>query len=506
RRIAGVAVRVRSTPLAAASTARTACVAARTTRTGATGAATGRLAAVRFARTARTVGVAMAAGSGVDAVGDVPGAERRRILRSRARLAATRVLSRLARTFRLERLVELLGRGLAADGEAAMGLLAAASATVLAHVVETAQLAAFVGGVMAADITLGAMAAHVHGRFGGLALADHRLQRQCRWRAVFQAELLAQRLDAFGRQFLRMSTQQRLRQLDAAVLDALQATDLATLRFPQAAHFAVAAFLEQYAEPVVRIGTADAFDLVELRRAVVQRHAAAQTVGDLVRHAVLAFGRTHAAHVFARDFVRGMHHRVGQLAVGGEQQQAGGVDVQAADGDPARALERGQRLEDGRAAFGILARGDFAFGLVVHQHPGRLAQRAGDEGLAVDLDAVAALDARPQLRDFAVDLDHAIGDALLERAARTQPGLGQDLVQALLQAGGGSLGLGTLGGQLARGLVLGVAHSVSSSCSFSLSSVPPAMAMSPTGMASPLSLAAALLLSSSNDSCGSSSP
>src|SRR5690606_33089160 len=121
--------------------------------------------------------------------------------------------------------------------------------------------------------------------------------------------------------------------------------------------------------------------------------------------------------------------------------------------------------------------------------------------------AVAALDARPQLRDFAVDLDHAIGDALLERAARTEPGLGQDLVQALLEAGGGGLGLGALEGQLARGLVLGVAHSVSSSCSLSLSlsSAPSAVAMSPMGMVSPLSLAA-LLLSSSNDSCGSSSP
>src|SRR5690606_201118 len=119
RRIAWVAVRVRGTPLAAASTG-TACVAARATRTGATGAVPGRLAAVRFALTARTVGVAMAAGAGVDAVGDVPGAERRRVLRSRARLAATRVLSGLARTFRLECLVELLGRGLAADGETAM--------------------------------------------------------------------------------------------------------------------------------------------------------------------------------------------------------------------------------------------------------------------------------------------------------------------------------------------------------------------------------------------------
>src|SRR5690348_18063118 len=34
-----------------------------------------------------------------------------------------------------------------------------------------------------------------------------------------------------------------------------------------------------------------------------------------------------------------IYQRVGQLAVGGEQQQAGGVDVQATHGDPARRSE-----------------------------------------------------------------------------------------------------------------------------------------------------------------------
>src|SRR5690606_17301103 len=108
---------------------------------------------------------------------------------------------------------------------------------------------------------------------------------------------------------------------------------------------------------------------------------------------------------------------------------------EATDRDPARALERRQGFEDRRAAFGILARGDFAFGLVVHQHPRRFAQRAGDKLATVDIDAVAALDRHAGLRDFAVDLDQAIGDALLERAARTEAGLGQHLVQALFEPG-----------------------------------------------------------------------
>src|SRR3546814_14209113 len=49
----------------------------------------------------------------------------------------------------------------------------------------------------------------------------------------------------------------------------------------------------------------------------------------------------------------------------------------------------------------------------------------------VDFDAVAADDAHAGLRDLAVDLDQAVGDALLERAARAEAGLGQHLVQAL---------------------------------------------------------------------------
>src|SRR5690606_22098125 len=196
------------------------------------------------------------------------------------------------------------------------------------------------------------------------------------------------------------------------------------------------AFLDRHLEPLVGIGAADALDLVELRRAVFQRDAAAQAVDDLFRHGLLALGRAYAADVFAFDLERGVHHRVGQLAVGGEQQQAGGVDVQAADRDPARALERGQGLEDGRAALGIFAGGDFAFGLVVDQHARRIGQGAGDEDLAVEFDAVAALDAHSGLRDLAVDLDQAVGDALLQRAARAQAGLGQHLVQAFFQAPG----------------------------------------------------------------------
>src|SRR4249919_793387 len=384
--------------------------------TAAASAATRTLVAVRLLG-ATVFRIAMPGRAGLDAFGHVPGTERGGI--------AFRQRTRTLFLALLERLLRLLRRHFAADGQAAVRLLAtAATAAVFAHMIEAAQFAAFVSGVVAADVTLRAGAAgEVDGRLGRLALADHRLQRQRRRRIALEAEFTAQRFDLLGGEFLRLAAQQFARQRDLAVAHALEAADLAALRFPQAAHFAVAAFLHHDAEPVVpallrHVATADAFDLVELGRAVFQRDATGEAVDEVVRHHVLAFRCAHAADVFAVDFERGMHQRIGEFTVGGEQQQAGSVDVEAADRDPARALEHRQRLEHGRTPFGVFARGHFAFGLVVHQHAGGFGQRGRDKDLAVDLDLVAAGDALADRGGFAVDLHQSVGDALFQRAAR----------------------------------------------------------------------------------------
>src|SRR3546814_19309393 len=74
------------------------------------------------------------------------------------------------------------------------------------------------------------------------------------------------------------------------------------------------------------------------------------------------------------------------------------------------------------------------------------------------VDAGAASDAHAGLRDLAVDLDQAVGDALLQRAARAQAGLGQDLVQALFQPrGAGGAFCAALQGKLAA-VVRGIPH------------------------------------------------
>src|SRR3546814_11005439 len=99
----------------------------------------------------------------------------------------------------LERVRRLLGRGFAADGEAAVRLAPATATAVFAHVVEAAQFAALVRGAVAADVAVRAvLAADLHGRLAGLALADHRLQGQDR-QSVVSGKRVAECVDLGGR-------------------------------------------------------------------------------------------------------------------------------------------------------------------------------------------------------------------------------------------------------------------------------------------------------------------
>jgi 8-oxo-dGTP diphosphatase len=62
-----------------------------------------------------------------------------------------------------------------------------------------------------------------------------------------------------------------------------------------------------------------------------------------------------------------MHHCIGQFTVRGQQQQAGGIDIQPSDRHPARPLHPGHVVEYGRPAVGVVTGCDFTFGLVVNQ-------------------------------------------------------------------------------------------------------------------------------------------
>ncbi len=114
----------------------------------------------------------------------------------------------------------------------------------------------------------------------------------------------------------------------------------------------------------------------------------------------------------------------GERAVGGEQQQAFGVEVEPPDRDHARQLRR-QRLEHGLAPLRILVAGDEALRLVVAPEPRQ--SRLG-ERLAVHRDDVPRRhDDGRRGQHLAVDGDAALTDPRLGVAARAEPRMGDGL-------------------------------------------------------------------------------
>ncbi|MNM95050.1 hypothetical protein D3C81_1074750 [compost metagenome] len=127
-----------------------------------------------------------------------------------------------------------------------------------------------------------------------------------------------------------------------------------------------------------------------------------------------------------------MHQTVGQLTVCGEHQQAGGVDVQATDVDPAAFFRPWQAVEHGRTAFRVVTGADLAVGLVVHDHPaGGLGGLLALDQLAVDGDGVVQVDALTEGGGNAIDLDPALADPGLDVTARTHTDTGENFLQFL---------------------------------------------------------------------------
>src|SRR5690606_1461752 len=123
-------------------------------------------------------------------------------------------------------------------------------------------------------------------------------------------------------------------------------------RAEHALYLAVLAFLQGDSEPHIR-----ALNLVELR---FDGPVADAFDLDAVPEPVEFFLRDLApgAHAVApRPARRGQFEQAGKLAVIGEEEKPLRVDVEAADGDDAGHMLR-QALEDGRAAFRVLRRGD----------------------------------------------------------------------------------------------------------------------------------------------------
>ena len=150
-----------------------------------------------------------------------------------------------------------------------------------------------------------------------------------------------------GVEFQRLPALHARRHRDRAVARADQAADREAERLEQAPHLAVAAFLQHDVIPVVALPSPPpSSTFSHLRRTVLELDA-----GRAAPAAARRVERAHHAHrVFALDLVARMHHPVGELARVREQQQALGVEVEAADRDPLAVADVRQLLEHRRAA------------------------------------------------------------------------------------------------------------------------------------------------------------
>ncbi len=183
-------------------------------------------------------------------------------------------------------------------------------------------------------------------------------------------------------------------------------------RLDQAAHLAVAAFLQHDVIPMIGALSAAVLECLDLGRAVLELDARQQRL--------LLFRRERADdphRILALDLVTRVHHLVRELAGIGEQQQALGVEVEAPDRDPLAVADVGQLLEHGGPPFGIVARDDLARGLVVHENARARLGKANLHELAVDAHFVTGSDLLTHVGGLAVHGDPAGEDKLLHRAA-----------------------------------------------------------------------------------------
>ena len=111
-----------------------------------------------------------------------------------------------------------------------------------------------------------------------------------------------------------------------------------------------------------------------------------------------------------------MHQGVGQLAIGGEQQQPRSVEIKPANGDPAPGLDLRQAFKNRTPTLWIFAAADLAGGLVIENAAGLL-RRDRLQGLAVDADAVAFAYTVAQRGTLALNLHPALLDPAFHFAA-----------------------------------------------------------------------------------------
>ncbi len=168
--------------------------------------------------------------------------------------------------------------------------------------------------------------------------------------------------------------------------------------------------------PVVVTFTAAILNIFKMRRAIFKHDFCFQLSEDLLSHRAVDANR-----ILTLNFIRWMHQAIGQFTVGGEQQQAAGIDIKTTDADPTCTTGLGQMIKNGSTAFGITACADFAFRLVIHDDTRffLLFLTHGDT-LAVYMDPVARLHPVTQGAGIAINLDSTLFDPAFDFTARTK--------------------------------------------------------------------------------------
>ena len=214
-------------------------------------------------------------------------------------------------------------------------------------------------------------------------------------------------------QLLELALAQTIGNDQAAKAYSLQAADGEVLRLPQTAHLAVTTLKYTDVEPVVNAGATGVNDVGEAGHAIFKLHTV-----EKIFYFLLSDLAHHAHGIFALNGVGRVHQAAGQLTVVGEQQQAGGVQIQSADGNPALAFEPWQLIEYRRAAFFVHTAADFAFRLVISNHPAHTRSVGIQfDDATVHGDDVGQGCAIAQAGFATVDADAAIGDPALHLTA-----------------------------------------------------------------------------------------
>ena len=176
------------------------------------------------------------------------------------------------------------------------------------------------------------------------------------------------------------------RQLDGSVAHALQPAHTGTDRLENAPHLAVAPFPQ--GDPVPAVGAvAGSFqrDALERSGSVIQMDALLQFFN--------IYGALHSRQILALDLIAWVHQPIRELAVVGEEQEPGAVQVEPSNGDPSA---RRKPRKHGRPPLRIAAGHQLAYRLVVQEDSARAPLQF--DALAINGDLVCTRGALAEAR------------------------------------------------------------------------------------------------------------